>query len=52
MPLIQGAYHFWPKRVAFRNDYCLRCQSRAELLPFGPSMWGTFIGIPILMPDV
>ena len=21
-----GVYHLWPKRVAFRNDYCLTCQ--------------------------
>ena len=25
MFLIHGAYHFWPKKVAFRNDYCLSC---------------------------
>src|ERR1700686_3493787 len=27
MLIIRGSYHFWPKRVAFRNDYCLRCQA-------------------------
>jgi hypothetical protein len=25
MLLIHGVYHFWPKRVAFRDDYCLSC---------------------------
>ena len=25
MYIVHGAYHFWPKRVAFRNDYCLGC---------------------------
>ncbi len=27
MFIIHGAYHFWPKRVAFRDDYCLTCES-------------------------
>ena len=27
MLIVRGSYHFWPKRVAFRNDYCLRCQA-------------------------
>ena len=25
MLLIHGTYHFRPKRIAFRNDYCLPC---------------------------
>jgi hypothetical protein len=25
MLIVHGVYHFWPKRVAFRNDYCLTC---------------------------
>ena len=25
MFVIHGVYHFWPKRVGFRNDYCLGC---------------------------
>ncbi len=25
--LVHGVYHFWPKRVAFRNDYCLSCEA-------------------------
>src|SRR5579863_13667 len=27
MLLIHGVYHFWPKRVAFRNDFCLGCEA-------------------------
>jgi hypothetical protein len=27
MLLIHGVYHFWPKKVAFRNDYCLSCEA-------------------------
>jgi hypothetical protein len=23
--IIHGVHHFWPKRVGFRNDYCLGC---------------------------
>ena len=32
MLVVYGVYHWWPKRIAFRNDYCLRCcqESRAE----------------------
>jgi hypothetical protein len=26
MLIVHGVYHFWPKRVGFRNDYCLGCQ--------------------------
>jgi hypothetical protein len=27
MLLIHGVYHFWPKKVGFRNDYCLSCEA-------------------------
>jgi hypothetical protein len=27
MLLIHGVYHFWPKKVGFRNDYCLSCET-------------------------
>lgn len=32
MILVHGVYHFRPKRLAFRNDYCLYCngERRAE----------------------
>jgi hypothetical protein len=32
MLIVYGVYRWWPKRIAFRNDYCLRCgqESRAE----------------------
>jgi hypothetical protein len=26
MLLIHGVYRWWPKRLAFRNDYCLSCE--------------------------
>jgi hypothetical protein len=25
MLIVHGIYRWWPKRLAFRNDYCLRC---------------------------
>jgi len=32
MLIIYGVYRWWPRRIAFRNDYCLRCgqETRAE----------------------
>ncbi len=27
MFLIHGVYRFWPKKVAFRNDFCLSCEA-------------------------
>jgi hypothetical protein len=27
MFIVYGSYHFWPKKVGFRDDYCLGCQA-------------------------
>ena len=48
MLIVYGVYHWWPKRIAFRNDYCLRCcqECRAEqirTLDVGHVFW-----IPLL----
>jgi hypothetical protein len=48
MFIIHGAYHFWPKRVAFRNDYCLSCRGvrrsvRTRTFDVGHVFW-----IPVL----
>ena len=48
MFIIHGAYHWLPKRVAFRNDYCLSCEAprrsiRIRTLDVGHIFW-----IPVL----
>ena len=48
MLLIRGSYHFWPKRVAFRNDYCLRCQSPRRSIAIRTFDVGHIFWIPIL----
>src|ERR1051325_10280802 len=32
MVVIWGVYRWWPKPVAFRNDYCIRCGSERVAL--------------------
>jgi hypothetical protein len=34
MLIVSGIYRFRPKRTAFRNDYCLSCQSPRRSLQF------------------
>jgi hypothetical protein len=48
MLLIHGAYHFWPKRVAFRNDYCLRCSAPRRAIAIRTFDVGHIFWIPIL----
>ena len=48
MLLIRGSYHFWPKRVAFRNDYCLRCQAPRRSIAVRTFDVGHIFWIPIL----
>jgi hypothetical protein len=48
MVLIHGAYHFWPKRVAFRNDYCLYCRGRRGSIASRTFDVGHVFWIPIL----
>lgn len=48
MFIIHGAYHFWPKRVAFRNDYCLTCRCTCRSLAIRTFDVGHIFWIPIL----
>jgi len=48
MLLIHGSYHFWPKRVGFRNDYCLACQAPRRAIAFRTFDVGHIYWIPIL----
>jgi len=48
MLIIHGAYHFWPKRVAFRNDYCLSCRAATRSVAIRTLDVGHIFWIPIL----
>ncbi len=48
MRVIRGAYHFWPKRVAFRDDYCLRCRAPRRAVATRSFDVGHIFWIPIL----
>ena len=48
MLIIRGSYRFWPKRVAFRNDYCLRCQAPRRSIAIRTFDVGHLFWIPIL----
>jgi len=48
MLIIHGAYHFWPKRVAFRSDYCLSCRAVGRSIAIRTFDVGHIFWIPIL----
>ena len=48
MFIIHGAYHFWPKRAAFRNDYCLYCDAPRRSVAVRTFDVGHIFWIPIL----
>jgi hypothetical protein len=48
MRMIRGTYHFFPKRVAFRNDYCLSCQAPRRAIATRTLDVGHIYWIPIL----
>jgi hypothetical protein len=48
MLIVHGAYHFRPKRVAFRNDYCLACQAPCRSIAVRTFDVGHIFWIPIL----
>jgi len=48
MLIIHGTYHFWPRRVAFRNDYCLTCQAPRRSIAVRTLDVGHIFWIPIL----
>lgn len=48
MLIIHGSYHFWPKRVGFRNDYCLWCKAPRRAIAIRTLDVGHIFWIPIL----
>jgi hypothetical protein len=48
MFIVHGAYHFWPKRVGFRNDYCLTCRGAGRSTAIRTFDVGHIFWIPIL----
>ena len=48
MLIVHGAYHFRPKRVAFRNDYCISCQAPRRSIAVRTFDVGHIFWIPIL----
>jgi len=48
MLLIHGVYHFWPKRVAYRNDYCLSCEGPRRAIATRTFDVGHIFWVPFL----
>jgi len=48
MLIISGVYRWWPKRVAFRNDYCLTCGAERRSVCIRTFDAGHIFWIPIL----
>jgi hypothetical protein len=48
MLIIYGVYHFWPKRVGFRNDYCLGCDKARRSFAVRTFDVGHIFWIPFL----
>jgi len=48
MFIVHGAYHFWPKRVGYRDDYCLTCQAPRRSIALRTFDVGHIFWIPIL----
>ena len=48
MIFVWGEYHWWPKRIAFRNDYCLSCAAERRSIRIRAFLVLHVFGIPIL----
>lgn len=48
MFIVAGAYHWWPKTVGFRNDYCLTCNADRRAVRIRTFDVGHIFWIPIL----
>ena len=48
MYLIHGVYHWWPKRVGFRNDYCRSCEGPRRAIATRTFDVGHIFFVPIL----
>jgi hypothetical protein len=47
MLIIRGAYHLWPKRVGFRNDYCVNCRAPRRAVAVRTFDVGHIWGVPL-----
>ena len=48
MFIVTGAYHWWPKLVGFRNDYCLRCAAERRSVRIRTFDAGHIFWVPVL----
>ena len=48
MLIFVGAYHLWPQRLAFRNDYCVRCQAPRRSVEVRSFDVGHIFWVPLL----
>lgn len=48
MLIVHGVYHWWPKRLAFRNDYCLTCKNLTRAQQIRTFEVGHIFWIPLL----
>jgi hypothetical protein len=48
MVIIHGVYRWWPKRVAFRNDYCLSCEAPRRAIATRTFDVGHIFWIPLV----
>jgi hypothetical protein len=48
MFIVYGVYHLWPKRVGFRNDYCLGCDKPRRSFAMRTFDVGHLFWIPFL----
>lgn len=48
MFIIHGVYRWWPKRVAFRNDYCRSCQAPRRAIATRTFDVGHIFWIPLV----
>ena len=46
--LIHGVYHWWPKRVGFRNDYCRSCEGPRRAIATRTFDVGHIFFVPVL----
>lgn len=48
MLIVHGVYRWWPKRVAFRNDYCLSCEAPRRAVAIRTFDVGHIFWIPLI----
>jgi len=48
MFIIHGAYHWWPKHVGFRHDFCLTCDAPRRSIQVRTFDAGHIFWIPVL----